>query len=109
MQDHPADLRLEAILPADEPIQLRAVAGDAVVAITDRRIAIADAHRLMMDTPIQGLRRIQFDIERGRPATLVFVPDSAASPPQVLAVPPDRYDGVSQALAYIGKRLAGLG
>src|SRR6187200_410608 len=108
MTDHPAYPHLERILRPDERLHIQADAGDAILAVTDRRIALADEHRLMLDTPFDDLRRIQFDIERDRPATLVIVPESPRNPPQVLAVPPDRYDAVAEALAYIGRRLAGI-
>ena len=108
MHDHPANRHLHRILHPDEQIHFQTDAGDALVAVTDRRLAIADEHRVMLDTPIDGVRRIQFDIERMRPATLVIVPESASQDPQVLAVPPERYEEVGQVLAYIGRRLAGL-
>ena len=56
MDDHPA-LRL---LQSDEWIEVQAPAGDALVGVTDRRLAVANAERLMLDVPIEGLRRIQF-------------------------------------------------
>ena len=108
MDEHPATRHLHRILHPDEQVHLQADAGEAVLAVTDRRLAIADEHRVMLNTPLDDLRRIQFDIERSRPATLVIVPESPSNPPQVLAVPPDRYDEVGQLLAYIGRRLAGL-
>ena len=61
--------------------------------------------RLALDIPFDGLRRIQFDIERSRPATLVIVPEHPTNEPQVLAVPPERFDEVTRALALIGSRL----
>ena len=53
-----------------------------------------------------SLRRVQFDIERGRPATLVLVPDRPADVPQVLAIPPQQYAVVGEALSLVGQRLA---
>jgi hypothetical protein len=108
MTDHPAFLHLERVIQPDEQLQIRTDAGDAALAVTDRRLVVADARRLMLDTSFDELRRIQFDIEKDRPATLVIVPESPRSDPQVLAIPPERFDEVSQALAFIGRRLAGI-
>lgn len=101
----PSNPHLTEVLHPDERIEVHARVGDAEIAVTDRRVAIADENRLMMDTPYAGLRRIQFDIERQRPATLVLVPESPRVAPQVLAVPPSEYDAVTRALAHIGRRL----
>jgi hypothetical protein len=82
-------------------------ARDAEIVVTNARIAIAAGDgRLAMDVPIEDVRRIQFDVERQRPATLVIVPDDAGREPQVLAIPPEQLDATAQALAYIGKRLS---
>ena len=74
--------------------------------ITDRRLAVASVVRLMLDVPIDNVRRIQFDIERLRPATLVVVPEHPADEPQVLAVQPEEYRGVAEVLVVLGERLA---
>jgi hypothetical protein len=100
--DHPI-LRL---IGPDETVRARARAGGAEIVVTDRRLAVGSPDRLMLDIGLDGLRRIQFDIERDRPATLVVVPEHASHEPQVLAVPPDHYSEVATALAYIGKQLA---
>ena len=95
-------------LGPDEAVHVRARVGEADIVVTDRRMAVASTERLMLDVPIEGLRRIQFDIERQRPATLVVVPEDPTDEPQVLAVPPEEYEGVAQALVVVGRRLAGL-
>ena len=100
--DHPI-LRL---IGPDERIEARARAGDTEIVVTDRRLAVGSTDRLMLDIGLDGVRRIQFDIERERPATLVVVPEHASHEPQVLAVHPDDYPAVAQALVYIGQRLA---
>jgi hypothetical protein len=74
--------------------------------VTDRRLAVASQERLALDVPIDNLRRVQFDIERDRPATLVVVPQRPLDEPQVLAVRPAEYEAVAQALVVIGRRLA---
>ena len=98
--------QVRRILQADEQLQIAARGVDAVVAVTDRRLAVINDQKVLIDTPFDGLRRIQFDIERDRPATLVVVPESARQVPQVLAIPPEEYDAVTQALAIVGRRLA---
>jgi len=98
---HPVLSRLEP----GENVQALARAASASLVVTDRRLAVADEGRVALDVPFNGLRRIQFDIERQRPATLVIVPEHPANEPQVLAVPPERFEEVTRALALIGSRL----
>jgi hypothetical protein len=100
--EHPA-LR---ILEPDERIDIEASAGDALVVVTDRRLAVATAERLMLDVPIEGLRRIQLDIERQRPATLVIVPEKREYDPQVLPIEPSGYEAIARALVEVGLRFA---
>jgi hypothetical protein len=102
MHHHPVHRALDA----DEEIHLEAAAGDQVVVVTNRRLAIGSEQRLALDVPIDNLRRIQFDIERRRPATLVIVPDDPGDEPQVLTVGPTEFRGVADALVIIGQRLA---
>jgi hypothetical protein len=101
-----AEEQIRRHLEPDEQLQITARASDAFVAITDRRLAVLNDQKVLIDTPFDGLRRIQFDIERERPATLVVVPESARQLPQVLAIPPEEYDAVTQALAIVGRHLA---
>jgi hypothetical protein len=102
MEQHPA---LRGLDPT-ERVHVQAPAGENVVIVTDRRLAIAARDRLALDVPIDNLRRIQFDIERERPATLAIVPMRPQDAPQVLSVEPSEYEGVAQALVAIGQRLA---
>ena len=80
--DHP----ILRVLSPDEQVQALAKAGDADIVVTDRRLAVHATDRLTLDIELGALRRIQFDIERTRPATLVVVPEHASHEPQVLAV-----------------------
>jgi len=93
------------ILAPDERLQNVIRSTDTHVIVTDRRIAVSDADRIALDMAIEELRRIQFDIERDRPATLVIVPESPSHQPQVVAIPPADFEQVGEALAYIGHRL----
>src|SRR5918995_7419747 len=95
---HPA-LRL---LEADESVHVLADARSAMVLVTDRRLAVTEGEHIVLNIGFEELRRIQFEIERERPATLVIVPESPAHPPQVLAIPPERYDEIGRALVLIG-------
>ena len=102
----PDDDQLRRVLEPGEQLQVTARAIDAFVAVTDRRLAVINDRKVLIDTPFHGLRRIQFDIERDRPATLVVVPESSMQVPQVLAIPPEEFDAVTRALAMVGRRLA---
>jgi hypothetical protein len=104
MDEHPA-LR---ILQPDEQVRVQATLGDTLVVVTDRRMAVANAERLMLDVPIENLRRIQFDIERERPATLVIVPERPQDEAQVLAIDARDYDAIMRALVVVGHRFAGI-
>jgi hypothetical protein len=99
------DPELADILEPDESIQYRARATDALLAVTDRRVVIAAPSRSAAILPINELRRIQFDIERDRPATLVLVPETSRLEVQVLSIPPEEYEATSQALVAIGLAL----
>jgi hypothetical protein len=105
MRDHRAHPVMRALEP-DEEIHVQAQAGESVVVVTDRRLAVVSSERLALDVPIDNLRRVQFDIERDRPATLVVVPQRPLDEPQVLAVRPAEYEAVAEALVVIGRRLA---
>jgi hypothetical protein len=96
---------LHALEPGEE-LHCKAQATEAILAVTDRRLVVAARERIALAVPFQSLRRIQFDIERDRPATLVIVPEMAHDEPQVLSIPPDRYGEAAQALVAIGQKLA---
>ena len=80
-----------------------------VLLATDRRMAVIADERLALDLPYRRLRRIQFDIERDRPATLVIVPESPADEPQVISVYPDEYSDVAEVLVAVGRNLVEAG
>ncbi len=105
----PATIPALRLLEPGENVEVLADAEGAKLLVTDRRLAVVDDERIVLDIAFAALRRIQFDIERQRPATLVIVPESAAQEPRVIAVPPERYDEVTRALAVIGRRLAAAG
>ena len=90
----------------DEEVVAHARAVEADIAVTNRRLAILEAERVALAVHLEELRRIQFDIEKGRPATLVIVPESPSNPPAVLSVPTEQYEPIARALVVIGQRLA---
>ena len=100
--DHPHLLR---VLEPGEEIRVKAVATEAVIAVTDNRLLVADRNRVALAIALDGIRRVQFDIERRRPATLVIVPESATHEPRVLAIPPEQYGATAEALVALGHAL----
>jgi hypothetical protein len=110
MQDAtPFEKHLSAALEPGESIQLRADATESVLAVTDRRLVVAAETRVALAIPFDGLRRVQFDIERTRPATLVVVPEHPSHEAQVLTVEPEQYQAVADTLVALGHALASVG
>lgn len=96
---------LERFLEPGEAVEARAEVIEGLVAATDRRLVVAAGTRAVA-IPWERLRRVQLDIERDRPATLVLVPEWPSEPPQVLSVPSESYRAVANAIATIAERLA---
>jgi hypothetical protein len=92
-------------LLANEPVRHWVAAADSWVAVTDRRLIVIAERAVRLDIAFDRLRRVEFDIEQAQPATLVIVPASPASIPQVLLIPRDQYDAAAQAVAMVGSRL----
>jgi len=97
---------LPQLLDEGEVVAAEAQARDARIVVTDRRVIVAAGSRTAMALPIEDLRRIQFDIERTRPATLVLVPELPDHEPQVLAVPHEQLRAVAETLIHIAERLS---
>jgi hypothetical protein len=81
-------------------------AGDALLVVTTHGLTVIDGGRTALDVPFAAVRRLQFDIERSRPATLVVVPDHPADQPQVLPIGQDQYAAIAEALVTIGLAIA---
>ena len=96
---------LPHVLKPGEVLETHANAQDAVIAVTNQRLIVADDGRPVFDVPFSGVRRVQFDIERDRPASLVIVPERITDEPQVLNVPIPRLRETALALALIGERI----
>jgi hypothetical protein len=92
-------------LDPDERLEAAARARDVALAVSDRRLVIVERDRLALDVPFERIRRVQFDIERDRPATLVIVPEHPEDEPQVLPIPKEEYRAVADALVAIGVKL----
>ena len=94
----------DALRPGEQIVEVVRVDGATLILTTDR-IAVGVDKRLQFDVRIAGLRRIQFDLEAQRPATLSIVPESAGTEPSILTVMPEAYDDVSRVLAHVGAQL----
>jgi hypothetical protein len=97
--------RWHPLVEPDEAVLEQATARDVILLATDRRMAVVDGGRMALDLPYHRLRRIQFDIERRRPATLVIVPDNPADEPQVISIQPEEYRQVADVLVAVGRNL----
>jgi len=107
---NPIEPHVARVLEPGEEVHVAARGeNDVTVAVTDRRLVVAAPERIALAIPFYGVRRIQFDIERTRPATLVIVPEMATDEPQVLSIPVDRYRETADAVVTIGERLAAAG
>ena len=93
------------LLRRGEQLTIHARATQATIAVTDRRLVVADEDRVLLDLAFSDIRRVQFDIERGRTGTLVIVPERPADEPRVLDVAPNDLEAVAAALVRIGERL----
>ena len=99
---------LRAALEPGEEVRIHARSTEATLAVTTRRVVVAAPERLALAVPFERVRRIQFDIERARPATLVIVPEHPEDEPQVLSIPPRQYEAAAQAIVAVGHALTEL-
>ena len=73
--------------------------------MTDRRLFVVTGRRPVLDVPLDGVRRIQFDVEKRRAGTLVIVPDDPTLEAQVLAIPHPDLHSTASLLGKVGRRL----
>jgi hypothetical protein len=106
--DTDLEVRLREALEQDEQLRAYAHARDAIFAVSDRRLIVAASERIALSVRFHELRRIQFDIERDRPATMVVVPEESQYEPQVLAIPPEAFRATAEVLTLVGQQLARL-
>jgi hypothetical protein len=78
---------------------------EGILIVDDHRISVRGPSRAMLDIDIDGVRRVQFDIERGVPATMVIVPSAATQLPQVLSIPREQHLPAVQAMYRIGRAM----
>jgi hypothetical protein len=99
------DQEILHLLQPGERVALGVAATNEELRVTDRRLIVTSAGHVRLDIPYERLRRIQFDIETGRPATMVIVPHLPSDEPQVLAIPHESLHHAAQLLAFVGERL----
>jgi hypothetical protein len=104
---NPADdsFPLPHVLRAGEVVESHAVANGSAIAVTRERLVVAEGDKAVLDIPFGEVRRIQFDIERGRDATLVIVPEHINNWPRIVSVPVPRLREAALVLARIGERI----
>jgi len=86
------------------PASIVAGTSDAYIRLDDGRLSVTIAGRVRLDVAVGDVRRIQFDIERDRPATLAIVPEDPRDPPQVLPIPAEQFFAVGDLLTSIAPR-----
>lgn len=96
---------LPHILRPGEVVETQAIVEGSAIAVTQERLIVAEANKTVLDLPFDELRRIQFDIERGRDATLVIVPEHVSNWPRIVSVPVAHLRETSAVLARIGERI----
>jgi len=93
------------VLRPGEVVETHAVASGSVIAVTRERLIVAEGDKTVLDIPFDELRRIQFDIERNRDATLVIVPEHISNWPRVVSVHVPNLRETALVLARIGERI----
>lgn len=96
---------LPHILRPGEVVESQAVVEGSAIAVTRERLIVVEGDRTVLDIPFEELRRIQFDIERGRDATLVIVPEHISNWPRIVSVPVGYLRETAAVLARIGERI----
>lgn len=81
-------------------------AAEATVILSEDRIDVATGRGLRMSAAIDGLRLVEFGIEKGRPVTLILVPESPDQAPQILTIPTDQYEAVAKVLLALAHEIA---
>jgi hypothetical protein len=104
-ENHDGNDDIRRWLGPDERLEAAARARDVALAVSNRRLVIVERDRLALDVSFERIRRVQFDIERDRPATLVIVPEHPEDEPQVPPIPKEEYRAVADALVAIGVKL----
>jgi hypothetical protein len=89
---------LEAVVLTEHVVQ----AEEATLTVTDHRVRI---HHTGSHRPIEldatAIRRIQLDLEVGRPAMLAIVPNSGVEAPTVVTVAREHFAELSAAILHL--------
>ena len=96
---------LPHILRPGEVVETQAVVEESAILVTRERLIVIEGDKTVLDIPFDELRRIQFDIERGRDATLVIVPEHISNWPRIVSVPVGFLRETAAVLARIGERI----
>jgi hypothetical protein len=78
-----------------------------MLAVTANRLLVARDARLVLYSPFAAILRIEFDVERGLPASMIIVPTDPALGPTVLAIANEHLTEAARAVALVGVRLDG--
>jgi hypothetical protein len=107
------------LVDATTSADLRAVAGDGedVVETREATLTVTDYHvrvqhtgsHVPIDITSRSIRRVQLDLEVGRPALLAIVPDSGTIAPTVLSIERDQYAELAAAILHLAIDLADRG
>jgi hypothetical protein len=100
---------LPHVLRPGEVVESQAVIEGSVIAVTRERLVVAEGDKTVLDIPFGEVRRIQFDIERGREATLVIVPEHISNWPRIVSVPVRHLRETASVLARIGEHINVVG
>jgi hypothetical protein len=63
------------------------------------------SHWIALIVRLDQVRRIEFDLDADRVATLVIVPDQPSDEPQLLAIPADQVAAAAAVLVFVAGRL----
>jgi hypothetical protein len=99
MSDGPRDGEDTALVARTVEGTLRVAAG---------RLQVMIESRLALDVDVRGVRRIQFDLEQQRPASLVIVPHDPRREPQVLSIPFDEVPRVAEVITHVSESFRDL-
>jgi hypothetical protein len=96
---------LPHVLRPGEVVETQAVVEGSAIAVTRDRLIVVEGEQTLLDIPFGELRRVQFDIERGRDATLVIVPEHISNWPRIVSIPVRFLRDAAAVLARIGERI----
>ncbi|MFL5674187.1 MAG: hypothetical protein ACJ779_04225 [Chloroflexota bacterium] len=99
-------MEIRSLLDPGEEIEQEVSFGGRTLAVTSHRLALFEADRIALAIPIERVWRIQLDIERARPGSLVIVPDEVIDHPEVLTFGVEDVEEVSDLLVSVGRRLS---